>query len=106
MIARVKGVLEKYKFWMLLLAGVGISVEVFFFESASDLIILLLTGLWVLSVWLYEYDGRVSVGMGLGFLILCPFLLVFKAEAVAEKAAIWTYVFLVAGVIQQLIDPR
>lgn len=106
MVARIKEVLEKYKFRMLLTAGVGISVDTLFFEFNSDLVILFLTGLWILSLWLYEYEGRISIGMGLGFLILCPFLLIFKAEAVAEKAAIWAYVFLVVGVIQQIVEYR
>ena len=106
MIARVKGVLENYKFWMLLIAGVGISVDNFFFEFTSDFVILFLTGLWVLSLWLYEYEGRVSIGMGLGFLILCPFLLILEEGAVAEKAAIWAYILLVVGAVQQLVDLR
>ncbi len=106
MLARVKGVLENYKVWLLLLAGVGISVDTFFFEFTSGFVILFLAGLWILSLWLYEYEGRVSIGMGLGFLVLCPFLLIFKAEAVAEKAALWAYMFLAVGAVRQLIDLR
>lgn len=48
--------------------------------------------------------GQVLVGVGLVFLTLCPFLLIFKAEALAEKAAILAYLFLVVGVGQQVIE--
>ena len=104
MIARVKEVLENYKFFVLVIAVVGIFVDTFFLDFSSDLIILVLIFLWVLVVWLYGYEGRVSVGMGLGFLILCPLLLIFDVDAIAEKTAIWAYMFLVVGVIQQIIE--
>lgn len=48
--------------------------------------------------------GQVLVGMGLVFLTLCPFLLILKEEATAEKAAIWAYMFLVVGIGQEFIE--
>jgi len=35
---------------------------------------------------------------------MCPFLLIFKKNLIAEKAAVWAYMFLVVGVIQMMIE--
>jgi len=109
---RLKKFLEKYKqslllrnkFWILLLTGVGIFIDIFIFDPTWDLVILFLTGLWILVIWLYKFEGKVSLAGGLVFLSLCPFLLIFKKEAIAEKAAIWAYMFLVVGVVQEFIE--
>lgn len=103
---QIREVLEKHKFWVLIIAVVGICIDIFFFDFTSDLIILSLTFLWVLAVWLHGFEGRISVGICLGFLAVCPFLLIFDAQAVAEKFAVWAYMFLVVGVVQQVIGLR
>ena len=97
---QIKKFLEKYKIWVLLLTGLGIFLDIFIFVPTRDLVILFLTGFWILSVWLYKFEGRVSVAGGLVFLVMCPFLLIFRKEPMAEKAAIWAYMFLVIGVFQ------
>ena len=98
--------LSKNKFLILIFCGVGILFDIFFLKLTSDFLIFFLTGLWILAVKFYKFKGRVSVGVALGFLVLCPFLLILKKEAIAEKAAIWMYMFLVVGVIQMLIEVR
>ncbi len=82
----------------------GILIDIFVFKFTSDFIILFLTGLWVLSIYRFKFEGRVSIGFALFFLILCPFLLILGKEPIAEKVAIWAYMFLVVGVIQMFIE--
>lgn len=101
---KIKGYLKKYKDWILVFTGIGILFDIFIFNLTWDLVILFLTGLWVLSVWLYKFKGKVSVAGGLIFLALCPFLLILKKEPLAEKSAIWAYMFLVVGVGQMFIE--
>ncbi|MBU3957239.1 hypothetical protein KKI19_03150 [Patescibacteria group bacterium] len=101
---KIRIFLEKYKFWLLLLAGIGILFNIFVFTSISGLIIFFLIGLWIISIWLYNFEGRVSVAGGLIFLAMCPFLLILKKELIAEKAAIWAYMFLVVGIAQMFIE--
>jgi len=72
---------------------VGVLGDVFFLEPTSDLVILLLTSLWGLFIWWYKLEGRFSVGAGMVFLALCPFLLILEELAVAEKVAIWAFMF-------------
>ena len=99
----LKFILGNYFFWLSVTAF-GIFLDIFVFKFTSDFIILFFTGLWILVVRHYKFEGRVSIGLALGFLILCPFLLILKQETVAEKAAIWTYMFLVVGVVQMIIE--
>jgi len=103
---RISKFLSKNKFLILIFCGFGILLDIFFLKLTSDFLIFFLTGLWILVVRLYKFEGRVSVAVALGFLILCPFLLIFKKEAIAEKAAIWVYMFLVVGVIQMFIEVK
>jgi len=67
-------------------------------------VILFLTGLWILTVWLNHFEGRISIAGGLIFLAMCPFLLIFGKEAIAEKSAIWAYMFLAVGVGQMIVE--
>jgi len=99
---KVKMSLVHYKHFLLGVCAFGIFIDIFLFNFASDLITLFLIGLWILSVWLYKFEGRVSVAGALAFSVICPFLLILKKEPIAEKAAIWAYMFLVVGVGQLL----
>lgn len=101
---KIKKILLSFETLVLATCILGISIDIFLFGSSFDLVVLFLTGLWVLSVWLYKFEGRVSVTGGLICLSLCPFLLIFKKELIAEKFAIWAYVFLVVGVAQIFIE--
>ena len=101
---KIKNFLEGYKVWILVFTGVNILFDIFVLKFTSDLLILFLTGLWILSVYRFKFKGRVSVAGGLIFLIMCPFLLIFGKEAIAEKSAIWAYMFLLVGVIQMIIE--
>ncbi len=101
---KIKEFLQKFKFWILIGTGAGILFDIFIFNPTFDLVIFLLTGLWVLSVWLYKFKGRISVTGALGFLITCPILLILKKDLIAEKAAIWAYMFLVVGIVQMVIE--
>ena len=74
------------------------------FNATSDLLILMLTGLWIYLIRLYKFGSRVSVASALSFLALCPFLLILGKDGIAEKAAIWAYMFLLVGVCQMFLE--
>ena len=102
-----KKIFKEYVFnqiTLIILVILGILIDIFVFKFTSDFIILFLTGLWVLSIYRFKFEGRVSIGFALFFLILCPFLLILGKEPIAEKVAIWAYMFLVVGVIQMFIE--
>lgn len=94
-----KYIFANYFFWPILLV-LGVLLDIFVLKFTSDLLILILTGLWILSVYRFKFKGQVSISLTLGFLSLCPFLLILKKELMAEKAALWAFVFLIVGLIQ------
>ena len=101
---KIKNFLEGYKVWILVFTGVNILFDIFVLKFTSDLLILFLTGLWILLVCLFKFKSDVSISLALGFLILCPFLLILGKESIAEKSAIWAYMFLLVGAIQMIIE--
>lgn len=100
---KIKGFLKNYNL-ILVFTGVGILFDIFVFKFTSDLLILLLTGLWILSIFHFKFKSKVSISLALGFLILCPFLLIFNKGIMAERVAIWVYMFLVVGVVQLFVE--
>jgi hypothetical protein len=53
---------------------------------------------------IFNFNNKIPIVIGLVLLLVCPFLLIFKKEAVANGLAIWAYYFLVIGVVLQLIE--
>jgi len=81
----------------------GVFANIFILSFTSDLIILLLIGSLILNIYRYKLKGEFSAAVGFISLTACPFLLIFKKELIAEKVAIWVYVFLAVGIIQILV---
>lgn len=103
----LKKIFKEYvfnKITLIILVILGILIDIFIFKFTSDMVILVLVGFWIWSIWSFKLESRVSIGFALAFLILCPFLLIFKKDPIAEKSAIWAYMFLVVGVIQMFIE--
>lgn len=101
---RIKSFLETRKGWILVLTGAGILFDIFILDPTWDLVILLLSGLWILSIWLYRLEGRISIIGGLIFLAFCPLLLIFGKETISGKSAIWAYIFLMIGAGQAFAE--
>jgi hypothetical protein len=68
---RIKNFLERKRFWILALTGLGIFADIFIFHQTWELLILFLTALWILTIWLFKFEGRVSVAGTLVFLAIC-----------------------------------
>jgi len=82
----------------------GIIFDTFLVSFVSNLVILFFVLWWLALNVAFKFESRFSMAIALFFLALCPFLLIFKMDDIAEKAAIWAYMFLVVGVGQQLIE--
>jgi hypothetical protein len=103
----VKKIFKKYilnQISLLVLVSLGIFMDIFIFKFTSNLLILPLVGLWILSVKHYKFKSKVSITGALIFLIICPFLLILNWDTVAEKSAVWAYIFLVIGVWQLFFE--
>jgi len=80
------------------LVGMGIFLDIFVFAFSSDLTKLVLIFLWIWSIRLYQFEGRVSLVGGLIFFILSSFLMTINKDIFAERVVTWAYVFFVIGV--------
>lgn len=98
-----KFLLTNNYFW-LILTVYGIFFDIFIFKLTSDFLIFLLLCLLIILIIRFKFKGRLSVGLALGFLILCPLLIIIKKELIAEKTAIWAYIFLAIGTIQLFLE--
>ena len=58
--------------------------------------------LYALISFFFIFDSRYAAGAALVFLASCPFLLIFKKDALAESAAIYAYYFLIITVLTQI----
>ncbi|MDO8610243.1 MAG: hypothetical protein Q7R95_06850 [bacterium] len=91
---------------LLLIVLSGILVDIFVIKGGYDGIILLFTGLWTLVLIGYSVEARINFIFALIFLVFCPILLILKLDTIAEKSAVWTYMFLVVGTIQSIIEMK
>jgi len=90
-------------FWFVISIA-GILLDIFLFKKNSDLLTTIFTFTWIFSMVGYKSEARTSFTFALGYLVLCPFLLIFKLDFIAEKAAIWTYMMLVVGTVQSIFE--
>lgn len=97
---------QKSKLIFLIILVPAILSDIFKVPQVYDTVTFWLTLFWVIVVIGYRLEGRFSFAAALSFLVICPISLILKNELVAEKAAIWTYMFLVVGTIQSLIELR
>lgn len=75
-------------------------------DPRSDLKTLFLVSLRVLSIWLHKFEARITIAAALTLLALCPFALIFGQGSVAGKAAIWACLFLMVGIVQEVVKLR
>lgn len=95
---------KKIRLIFLTLVIPAILFDIFILPQNYDTVTVLLTIFWVIVVIGYRLESRFSFAITLSFLIICPISLAFGNEFVAEKAAIWTYMFLVVGTVQSMIE--
>lgn len=98
--------MKKIKRWLPIFFGLGIIADIFIYSFKRDIIIFILTGLWILNVKLNKIKSNVSIWISLTLFTLCPFLSIFEKALSAEKAGIWAFLFLAIGVFQKIIVKR
>ncbi len=74
--------------------------EIFIIKGINNLLLLIIILVWTISVVLYKFRVDSSYLIAIIFLVVCLILYLFGLETYAEKAAVWTYLFLVVGALQ------
>ncbi len=103
---RIKNFLNQHRNYLLLITVLGVWIDIFLLGSFTDLITLILIGLWILVIWLYHVRGRVLAIPATVFLILSPLFSNKGEEAIADRMAVWIFIFLILGVLRELFCQR
>jgi len=90
----------------ILLIALGIFIDVFVIRKYSDYTTILFTLLWIFAIAAYKFESRYSFAIALVFLTFCPFILSANMDFVAEKSAIWAYMFLVVGIFHSITEVK
>lgn len=90
--------------------GIGIGIDVWFFQASSDVRIFILLMLYVLSIWRLKLSSRMTFTFAVLLLLVSYIQFLFTDQAIfdnpgplppiTERTAVWWYLFLVVGVIQ------
>lgn len=83
-----------------------IFIDVFIIRKYSESVITLFIFLWILEVSANRLESRYSFALAFVLFMFCPFLLSVNIDWVAEKSALWAYMFLVMGTVHALIELR
>lgn len=78
--------------------------DIFVVQLNNDIVYLVMIGLWIGTFRAYKLDSKTTFIFALILLLIPPIFLAFRDEPTAEKAAIWAYMFLVAGTIQAMLE--
>ena len=80
--------------------------DVVFLKKSNDLFLVLSSLFWIGSIIGFKLESRFSIAGSLIMLLITILLFIIKLETLAEKTAVWCYILLIIGVVQQLIEIR
>ncbi|MFH1863946.1 MAG: hypothetical protein ABIJ85_03510 [bacterium] len=90
--------------YLTLFALVLILYDVFWLTKSYDFLFLGLLFFWGLISFRFRFEPRIAAVFALGFLVLTPIVLISGQDALAEKTAVWAYLFLCITVAQQVYE--
>lgn len=102
-----------YQYPVILVLAISI-YDIFLLPTNYDFVFIGILFFWGLVSRRYRFDSRITAIIALGFLILTAFASLMQKEVtevakhttIAEKLAVWTYLFLSLTVIQQIYDMK
>lgn len=89
------------------LIGIALGVifyEIFWLKGSYDSLFIGLLFLWTLISRRFHFESRITGIFALVFLVITPIMLIFGQDTLAEKFAVWAYLFLCITVVQQIYE--
>lgn len=80
--------------------------NIFFITILNDIALLVVAILWFYLANYYNDTSRKTFVAGIALLTLCPFILQSEYDNIAEKSAVWAYVFFATGAVQLIFEQR
>lgn len=106
-----------YFFYMIYLSTEGVSFQlltglvlafvfydVFWLTKSFDFLYISVIFLWGITSRRFHFESRIAAVIALIFLALTPVMLLFGEDNLAEKTAVWAYLFLCVTVAQQIYE--
>jgi hypothetical protein len=81
-------------------------VDILMIQLVNDVVYVVILILWMFTLRTYGRSSKESFAFGLLLIALCPVYLMKGLGPTAEKSAVWAYLFLVAGMVQALIERK
>jgi len=100
----LKGVGLLFLFGFLLLIFLDVFKPEIFKLLENDKLILLVIVYWIVSILINKFSSRISIVLGIIFLMMCPFLLAWGETTPAQRLAIYAYIILTVGIFQQFFS--
>lgn len=100
----VKNRINVVKRFMGYLAVLFIFLDSFLISGSHAGVILLFIGIWIMAVFIYKLESSVTFLISLLFITVVTFLVLFKIMTGQEKLLVYTYFFLILGVVQSLYE--
>ena len=97
----VKYLPQYYLNWIMILI---VLLDIFIIQLTNDVVYLVMIGLWIAILSAYKLTSKTTFLFAILLLCMPPYFLVFKDSSTAEKADVWAFMFLIAGVIQALME--
>lgn len=92
------------KYYLSIIPLLIILLTSLFIQSQSDITLFVLLALWIFMVVQYKLEGNINFIATIVFLVATQISLLFGKTADAQNTAIWAYLFLWAGLLQQIIE--
>jgi len=97
----VKNIIVYNLHWIIIAVVI---IDVFVTQLTNDMVYLVIILLWIITLKIYKMDSRYTFILALALLLISPVWLFIQDFPTAEKGAVWTYMFLIAGTIQLILE--
>lgn len=98
--------IKTVKLYINLVIAFATLTSIFIIGPINEFAIIVLILLWIFVEKLAGKDYRQTYFVGLFFLTITPLILIFNFNEIAEKSAVWAFMFFVIGTIQRILELR
>ncbi|PJE67860.1 hypothetical protein COU95_00050 [Candidatus Shapirobacteria bacterium CG10_big_fil_rev_8_21_14_0_10_40_9] len=103
MLKKAKNLIFKYRAYILGIFGLGLVWDIFFNQQISDLAVLILVILWILSIFSFRLEPKIGLILAALSYAVSFIFQFFNQEMIMEKGASWFFVFLLISLVQSFI---
>ena len=103
MLKRAEKLVFKYRIYILGTFCSGLIWDIFFNPQISDLAVLILGLLWILTIFSFKFEPKISFALAAASYGISFIFQFFNQEMIMEKGASWFFVFLLIGLVQPLV---